>query len=86
MKLDLSLNNSQNSLLQHLSKIVDDLFGELSDLDLLDFSKIADNLFKKLSNLDLLDFLYMQNLFDIKKIQEFDVILLRLLLQSTDIK
>ncbi len=42
MELDLPLDDSRNPLPQRWSKMVDDLFGELSDLDLLDFLHMQD--------------------------------------------
>ena len=85
-ELDLLLDDSRNPLPQHLSETADDLFGELSDSDLLDFSETADNLFKELSNSDLLDFLHMQDLSDIESIQEVDATQSRPLPQSADTK
>ncbi len=71
-ELDLPLDDSRNPLPQHLFKTADDLFGELSDSDLLHFSETANDLFGELSDSDLLDFLHTQDLSDIKSIQEFD--------------
>lgn len=41
-KLDLPLDDCWNPLPQHLSEMADDLFGELSNLDLLDFLHTQD--------------------------------------------
>ena len=80
------MDDSWNSLPQRLSETVDNLFGELSDLDLLDFSEMVDDLFGDLSDSDLLDFLHMQDLSNRESIQEFDTTQSRLLLQSADTK
>ncbi len=83
-ELDLPLDDSWNPLPQRLSETADDLFGELSDSDLLNFSEMADDLFGELSDSDLLDFLHTQDLSDIESIQEFDATQSRLLPQSAD--
>lgn len=66
--------------------MADDLFKELSNLDLINFSKTADDLFGELSHSNLLDFLHTQNLSDIKNMQEFNLMQSKLHLQSANTK